>query len=59
VIGVVVLCLLVSSTVDIVNGRAAPGSEVSHAPELVGLVAVWLLARSAPVTPVRPRPVLG
>jgi predicted anti-sigma-YlaC factor YlaD len=60
VIGVVVLCLLASSVVDIAAGRAAPGAEVSHAPELVGLVAVWLLARSAPpAMSGRPRPVLG
>ena len=60
VIGVVVLCLLASSVVDIISGRAAPGAEVSHAPELVGLVAVWLLARSSiPVTARRARPVLG
>ena len=60
VVGVVVLCLLVGSAIDIVNGRAAPGAEVSHAPELVGLVAVWFLARSPhPVTPGRARPVLG
>ena len=60
VIGVVVLCLIASSVVDIISGRAAPGGEVSHAPELVGLVAVWLLARSPiPMTGGRPRPVLG
>ncbi len=39
------ICLVGSSVLDIVQGRAAPGAEVSHAPELVGLVAVWLLAR--------------
>jgi predicted anti-sigma-YlaC factor YlaD len=59
VIGVVVLCLLASAAVDIANGRAAPGAEVSHAPELVGLVAVWLLARSDSVTARWARPVLG
>ncbi len=60
IIGVVVLCLVGSSVVDIISGRAAPGAEISHAPELVGLVAMWLLARSpAPVTPGRARPVLG
>jgi predicted anti-sigma-YlaC factor YlaD len=59
VIGVVVVCLLASSAADIASGRAAPGTEVSHAPELVGLVAVWLLARS-PVPPRRVRrPLLG
>jgi hypothetical protein len=53
------VCLLASSGVDIASGRAAPGTEVSHAPELVGLVAVWLLARSpVPARPVH-RPVLG
>ena len=50
VIAALVVCLLASSLIDIVSGRAAPGAEVSHAPELVGLVAVWLLAR----TPRRP-----
>lgn len=60
VVGVVVLCLLVSSAIDIGNGRATPGAEVSHAPELVGLVAVWFLARSPhPTTPGRARPALG
>jgi predicted anti-sigma-YlaC factor YlaD len=59
VIGVVVLCLLASAAVDIANGRAAPGAEVSHAPELVGLVAVWFLARSDAVTARQARPVLG
>jgi predicted anti-sigma-YlaC factor YlaD len=59
VVGVVVLCLLASAAVDIANGRAAPGAEVSHAPELVGLVAVWLLARAGSVTTRWARPVLG
>lgn len=60
VIAAVVICLLGSSFIDIVSGRAAPGAEVSHAPELVGLVAVWLLAR-APGETARHRahPVLG
>jgi predicted anti-sigma-YlaC factor YlaD len=60
VVAAVVICLVASSVLDIVEGRAAPGAEVSHATELVGLVAVWLLARAhAPVTPGRHRPVLG
>jgi predicted anti-sigma-YlaC factor YlaD len=46
VIAAVVVCLLASAVIDIIQGRAAPGAEVSHAPELVGLVAVWLLARA-------------
>jgi predicted anti-sigma-YlaC factor YlaD len=60
IVAAVVICLLGSSFIDIVSGRAAPGSEVSHAPELVGLVAVWLLARDpAAARGPRPRPVLG
>jgi predicted anti-sigma-YlaC factor YlaD len=60
VVAAVVVCLVGSSVLDIVQGRAAAGGEVSHATELVGLVAVWLLARAqAPVTPSRHRPVLG
>ena len=55
IVAVVVICLFGSSFIDIVSGRAAPGAEVSHAPELVGLVAVWLLAR-APEGSIRPRP---
>ena len=60
VVAAVVICLVGSSVLDIVQGRAAPGAEVSHATELVGLVAVWLLARThGPVTPRDHRPVLG
>jgi predicted anti-sigma-YlaC factor YlaD len=60
VIVAVVLCLVASSIVDIAQGRAAPGAEVGHAPELVGLVAVWLLARSdVALAHRRARPVLG
>lgn len=60
IVAAVVICLLASAFLDIVQGRAAPGAEVSHAPELVGLVAVWLLAR-APGESARhrARPVLG
>jgi len=59
VVAALVVCLLASSLIDIVSGRAAPGAEVSHAPELVGLVAVWLLARTPGLEPRRARPVLG
>jgi hypothetical protein len=59
-VAAVVICLLGSSFIDIVSGRATPGAEVSHAPELVGLVAVWLLARAPEASPRRrPHPVLG
>jgi predicted anti-sigma-YlaC factor YlaD len=59
VVAALVICLLASSLFDIVSGRAEPGTEVSHAPELVGLVAVWLLARAPGLEPRRARPVLG
>jgi predicted anti-sigma-YlaC factor YlaD len=60
ILGVVVVCLVASSVVDIVAGRAQPGAEAGHAPELVGLVAAWLLARTTPsMTTGPPRPVLG
>jgi predicted anti-sigma-YlaC factor YlaD len=59
VVAALVLCLLGSSLIDIVSGGAAPGAEVGHAPELVGLVAVWLLARAPGEQPHRAHPVLG
>ena len=63
VVGALVVCLVGTSVLDVVQGRAAAGGEMGHAPELVGLVAVWLLARGGSTTvpgsthPVRP--VLG
>jgi predicted anti-sigma-YlaC factor YlaD len=59
VVAALVVCLLASSLIDIISGRAEPGTEVSHAPELVGLVAVWLLARTPGLEPRTARPVLG
>lgn len=41
-----VACLVVTSLIDVANGRAAAGNELTHVTELVGLAAVWLLARS-------------
>ena len=46
VVAALVACLIGSSILDIVQRVATPGAEVGHAPELVGLVAVWLLARA-------------
>jgi predicted anti-sigma-YlaC factor YlaD len=40
-----VACLVVTSAIDLASGRAAAGSELTHATELVGLAALWLLAR--------------
>jgi predicted anti-sigma-YlaC factor YlaD len=60
VVGALVLCLVGSSVLDIAQGNAVPGAEVGHAPELVGLVAVWLLTRLPEEhARHRPRPVLG
>jgi predicted anti-sigma-YlaC factor YlaD len=42
----VVICLLVSSALDVASGSATAASEIAHAPELVGLAALWLLARA-------------
>lgn len=44
-----VACLVVTSFVDVASGRAGAGSEMTHATELVGLAALWLLSR-APIT---------
>jgi predicted anti-sigma-YlaC factor YlaD len=41
-----VACLVVTSAFDVAVGRAAPTGELSHATELVGLAALWLLWRS-------------
>jgi predicted anti-sigma-YlaC factor YlaD len=53
VVAVVVACLVASSALDVASGRAAAGGELAHAPELVGLAALWLLARAE-----RPRPLV-
>lgn len=63
VVAVLVACLVGTSVLDVVQGRAAAGGEIGHAPELVGLVAVWLLARGGSTSVPRSmhpvRPVLG
>jgi predicted anti-sigma-YlaC factor YlaD len=41
-----VACLIGTSVLDVVDGRAAALSEASHVTEIAGLVAVWLLAHS-------------
>jgi predicted anti-sigma-YlaC factor YlaD len=48
VVGVLVACLVGTSTADLVLGHAVAGAEVAHVPELAGLVAVWCLARWTP-----------
>ena len=39
-----VACLIGTSVLDVVDGRAAALAEASHVTEIAGLVAVWLLA---------------
>jgi predicted anti-sigma-YlaC factor YlaD len=41
-----VACLVVTSLVDVTTGRAGAGNEMTHATELVGLAALWLLSRA-------------
>lgn len=46
---VLVACLVVTSFVDVVQGRAAALNELgAHATEIVGLGMLWMLARAAP-----------
>jgi len=47
-----VVCLVASSIVNVSTGHAAPRGELSHAVEVIGLIGLWLLARS----PAAPRP---
>ncbi|HEY7136384.1 MAG TPA: hypothetical protein VIB48_15085 [Acidimicrobiia bacterium] len=42
-----VACLVLASVLDVATGHASSLSEVQHAPELVGLLAAWLLTRRA------------
>jgi predicted anti-sigma-YlaC factor YlaD len=46
VVAAVVLCLVVTSAVDVSSGRAVAAGELSHVTELVGLAALWLLGRT-------------
>ena len=45
VVAALVACLLGTSLLDIVAGRTAVVSEVSHVTEIAGLLVCWLLAR--------------
>jgi predicted anti-sigma-YlaC factor YlaD len=45
VAGALVACLTLASVLDVLSGRTAALSEAAHIPELIGLVAAWLLVR--------------
>ena len=45
VAGALVVCLTLASVLDVASGRGAALSETAHMPELIGLVAAWLLMR--------------
>ncbi|MEA3075975.1 MAG: hypothetical protein QOF60_883 [Actinomycetota bacterium] len=44
-VAVVALCLLLTSSVDIAEGRAAPSGETAHLLELLGFALLWTLSR--------------
>jgi predicted anti-sigma-YlaC factor YlaD len=46
-VAALVVCLVGSSGLDVATGHAVASSELSHATEILGLVALWLLARSS------------
>jgi len=48
VMGALVLCLVGTSVADVVAGHAVAGTELTHVPELAGLVAMWFLAHATP-----------
>jgi predicted anti-sigma-YlaC factor YlaD len=51
VAGALVASLVLASVLDVATGHASSLSEVQHAPEVVGLVAAWLLSRRAGTDP--------
>lgn len=51
VMGALVLCLVGTSVADVLAGHAVAGTEVTHIPELAGLVAMWFVARAVGAAP--------
>jgi hypothetical protein len=45
-VAVVLAALAVTSVLDIASGRVPALAEVVHMPQVVGLVALWLIART-------------
>lgn len=44
-------CIVVTSILDVVSGRAAATNEAAHTTELVGLAGLWMVARSTRTRP--------
>jgi predicted anti-sigma-YlaC factor YlaD len=53
---VLVACLVGSSILDVVAGRAAPGTELHHVTDVVGVTAMWLLGPRSFVRSIRRSP---
>jgi len=46
-VAALVACLVLTSAVDIANGRAGAAGELAHVTELLGLALCWLVGRSS------------
>jgi predicted anti-sigma-YlaC factor YlaD len=54
VAGVLGVALAVSGAIDMVDGSTGPLEELTHLPELLSVVLVWVLARPSPRTSTSP-----
>jgi predicted anti-sigma-YlaC factor YlaD len=46
IVGALVACLAVTTTVDLTEGRAGAGAEAAHLLDLIGLAFLWLVTRT-------------
>lgn len=46
IVGALVACLAVTTTVDLTEGRAGAGAEAAHLLDLMGLAFLWLVTRT-------------
>ncbi len=51
IVGALVACLAVTTTIDLSKGRAGAGSEAGHLLDLMGLAFLWLVTRTSMATP--------
>ncbi len=54
VVAALVVCLVATSALDVAAGRTAALGEIGHSTELVGVVLLWLMARTSPSPRVAP-----